>query len=499
MATNAVLDVPSKLVLLDKNQQTNLRKKFYPALVLLKCLNEVCPQKSSQKSSDSPPNPNQSPEEMFHTLVNKLAQVCDTHPKGDTVTALAVIQHNGRICYVLASNRRGTGALNKARTGLAAVLNILKCNLEDGTRKPDEATEEKLMRKILELHTVRVRAYLTSFSKELQECIKRCDENKPEGKAAKETLERLACTIPDSNKDGQKSDSYIGATIRCIKTIQQTRNSSLQRYIEGHSVEDNHMAKGGSWSALQHVSGRLLSYQYAVQTLVHAHHIWAETNLFRDFDIASVRSSGSYPADALKLNPEPAEAIINRAPGCDQTQLEVYIQHASDLQRYGVNAKLEDMYNQQLDPVVHAEMLLHEWLSRTEHGIQSHRFFLNFQYIGSSKPPCRLCQEYFTTIATPVRFRSGHPNTYLNWRLPDMYVNNLKNEAAIKAERDLWGQRLGQMRSRVYAAVLRVLEEKVSEKKALDSNTYSERITAIRDANHLANWLEKVELRGGKR
>ena len=176
-----MLDVPSKPILLDKNQQANLRKKFYPALVLLKCLNDVCPQRYSQKSSDSPPGPNQSPEEMFHTLVNKLAQVCDTHPGGDTVTALAVIEHNGRICYIMASNHRGTASMNKARAGLAAVLNILKCNLEGETPVSDKVAGERLMRTILELHTVRVRAYLTSFSKQLQECIKRCDDNKPEG------------------------------------------------------------------------------------------------------------------------------------------------------------------------------------------------------------------------------------------------------------------------------------------------------------------------------
>lgn len=78
-----------------------------------------------------------------------------------------------------------------------------------------------------------------------------------------------------------------------------------------------------------------------------------------------------------------------------------------------------------------------------------------------------------------------------------MYVNNLKDEESVKATRDLWGQRLGQIKSPVYTAVLRVLKEKVSQTKAHDSNTYSERITGIKNADQLAGWLATVQIRGG--
>lgn len=175
------MDIPGTLVLLDKNQQINLRKKFFPALVLLECLNGICPQGVSRKTSDDPPNPNQHPQDMFFTLMNKLAQICDFRPKGDTVTAIAVIRQNGRICYVLASNRRETGALNKARAGLTDVLNILKSNLERETKVSDKELQEELFRKILEWNTVRIRSYLTLLSKEVHVCLTRCDEKDPEG------------------------------------------------------------------------------------------------------------------------------------------------------------------------------------------------------------------------------------------------------------------------------------------------------------------------------
>ncbi|GAB1312329.1 hypothetical protein MFIFM68171_02539 [Madurella fahalii] len=497
MTTSAMLDIPGSLVLLEKTEIAKLRKTFFPPLILLTCLNGVCPQGPSQKASDSPRNPNQSPREMFHTLVNKLAQICDFQPGGDTVTAVAVIRLDGRICYVLASNRRSTAALSKACAGLAAVLDILKSNLEVETRDSDEMVEKRLMQKILDLNTVRVGSYLTSLSKNLQMCLTKCDDNTPEGRAAKEALEKLSRTIPDSNKDDEKSDNYINATMQCIMTIQENRKSPSQRYIEERAVEDYNMGKGGCWSSLQHVTGRLLSYKYAVQTIVHAHYIWANTDLFREFDIASVRSSQSYPTEALKFNPETAEAIINRAPGHEQARIQVYKEHAASLQPYGLNVHLEEKLQQKLEPIVHAEMLLHEWLSRTEGGTQPYRFFQNWQYIGSSKPVCRLCMDYFNVIATPVSFRSEHPNTYLNWRLPDMYVNSLEDEASVERERKAWRATLGQMKRRVYAAIVRVLEEKVSEKKSHDSNTYTERITTVKDVDNLANWLEGVQLRGG--
>ncbi|KAL2166625.1 hypothetical protein VTG60DRAFT_2444 [Thermothelomyces hinnuleus] len=492
----AILEFPGKKVPLDANQQSKLRKTFFPPLMLLDSLNAVCPSRGSGKASDAPPNPNQSLEEMFHTLVNKLAQICDFEPKGNTITALAILRQNGRICYVLASNRRKTGALRNARAGLQAVLDILKSNLEADQRESDETVERRLLQEILRRNTVRVRAYLTALAKELPACIKRCNVTSQEGRRAKEALEKLQSMIPDQSQYGQKSDQYINATIQCIRTIEENRNSPLQRFIEARAVEDDTMAKGGCWSMLQHVAGRLLSYKYAAQTFVHAHHLWADSDLFRDFDVESLRSSEGYPADALKLNSETAEAIINRVPGCAPERVLEYKKHAAELQRsYDVDGMLEQQWREKkLEPVVHAEMLLHDWLSRTEGGTQPSRFFQNWQYIGTSKPVCRLCQDYFHVVATPVRFRSGHPNTYLNWRLPDVYVPDDRDEAAVEAARRAWCEVLGQMKGRVYAALVRVLEEKVSDRKPLDSNTFTDRITGIGDPTHLANWLATVRI-----
>ncbi|KAH6838582.1 hypothetical protein B0I37DRAFT_348266 [Chaetomium sp. MPI-CAGE-AT-0009] len=491
----AVLDFPGKRELLNKNQQSTLRCQFYPPVMLLDTLNDVCPRGPRRQPSDAPENVHQSPEERFHTLVNKLAQICDFEPGGDTVSALAVILQNGRLCYVLASNRRGTGAMRNARAGLKAVLDILKDSVEKRTDDSDEIIEKRLMREILSWNNVRVRSYLTSLGTQLEKCMAKCDTT-DQGQGAKEELQKLTAFLPDVHKGGQKSDAYIESTMQCITAIQTSRKTSLPtwRYVEAGAVSDDKMSKGGCWSALRHSAGRLLSYQYAAQTLVRARHLWEDTDLFRDFDIATVRSSVPYPEKAVKLNQETVEDILNRAPNVPKAQKKAYKQHAAELQVYDLNGQLEQKLSRNLDPIVHAEMLLHDWLSRTEGGTQPHRFFGGWQYIGTSKPVCRLCHEYFAIISTPVQFRAGHPNTYYNWRLPDIYVEN-NDPATIDRAKVAWNNTLDEMKKRIYTALVRVLEDKVSGKKPNDSNTYTDRIT-MGDPNYIHNWIGKLQISG---
>jgi hypothetical protein len=354
----AVLDFPGEIVPLDKDQQAKLRKFLHPAQLLLVCLNDICPRGPPQKPSDAPPNPNQSHEEKFHTFVNKLAQICDFEPKGDTITAIAVIMHDGKVTYLLVSNRRGPGALKNARKGLGEVLDILKANLEAPSREPDEVVAQKLMNTILWWNKNRVRSYLTGLSKELEACMKRCDVNTPEGKSAHAELDDLKKTLPDLNLGGQKTETYIKATVNCIQAIHAKRRSPLQRFIEARAVEDHTMVKGGSWSNLQHAAGRLLSYDYAVETLIQAHHTWANTDLFRDFEIESIRSSKPYENmkdSLLHPTPETAEAIINRAPGYGQKRLEELKQEAADLNtKYKLNERLHERWQAEaFNPIVH--------------------------------------------------------------------------------------------------------------------------------------------------
>lgn len=268
--------------------------------------------------------------------------------------------------------------------------------------------------------------------------------------------------------------AVVACSIRCIQTIQEYRQLPLQSFIDKRVYTSERMRTASCWSTLQHVMGRLLSYQYDVETLISAHHIWGDTDLFRDFEVDFLPSSGSYPADAVRLNAESAEAIINRAPGMNEAQRITLKQHALDLQLYNLDAKLAEQWERKIDPVVHAEILVHDWLLRTPGGIRSHRFFGNWSYIGTSKPICRLCQYYFDVIATPVRFRDSHPNMYLNWRPPDVRVVDGED---VEQAKDRWRLVIDKMKARVFLDVKRLLIEKVTDKKQNDSNTTTDRIT----------------------
>jgi hypothetical protein len=201
----AVLDFPGDVVPLDKEQIGKLRKDLHPAQLLLVCLNSICPRGPPQKPSEPPLDRNQSPEEFFHTFVNKLAQILNFDVGGTTISSLAVILHNGKTTYVFASNSRPMTSLRNARNGLREVLDILKSNIEASKMELDNIIEQRLLRKVLTLNQVRIRRYInTLLSKEglhkevLQTCINKCDTDTPDGAAAKTGLTSLANSLPDS-------------------------------------------------------------------------------------------------------------------------------------------------------------------------------------------------------------------------------------------------------------------------------------------------------------
>jgi hypothetical protein len=170
-------------------------RNFFPPLILLESLHETCSRRADPKAAEAPPNPNQRAEGRFQTFVNKLAHICDYRPKGETVTALAVlVDENGRVLYLFASNRRARADLNETKQDLVAILNILRDNLTADPKVPDMVLNDRLLRQVLALNTVRIQGYLSTLSKELKSCIKACEgESAPPDcrsrKATRPTLE----------------------------------------------------------------------------------------------------------------------------------------------------------------------------------------------------------------------------------------------------------------------------------------------------------------------
>jgi hypothetical protein len=273
--------------------------------------------------------------------------------------------------------------------------------------------------------------------------------------------------------------TVIGSVIRCIDTVKEYRRSPLQIFIKRRAAKEERLRKNQSpWSNLHHIGGRLLAYQYDVETLISAHHIWEDSDLFRDFDVNFLDSGGSNLASPLNFSPQSPDDIINSIPPstCSNKEKKVLLQHAAELRPFGLDESLEKQWKRKLDPTVHAEMMLHDWLTRTPGGVQSARFFGGWQYIGTSKPVCRLCRYYFDIIATPVHFRNDHPNSYANWRLPDIRPRS-KSPQHLQEACDVWRETMDQIKARLYTDLRRVLVEKASDKKQNDSNTYTDFIS----------------------
>ncbi|KAK5658638.1 hypothetical protein OQA88_2031 [Cercophora sp. LCS_1] len=478
-----VLEAAGVRVPLDDRQKQKVQR-FFPPLVLQEAVHQFCNERLSRRATDAPTNPNQDTEEKFRTFVNKLAHICDYRPHGDTITALTVLQNNDKVLYVFVSNNRERKNLNKTKQEITGLLTILKDNYEPESRVTDQALYKKLLGQVLILTTVRVQGYLSDLSDKIAKCIKDFREEKSDAdKKVIDSLDKLLKMIPKTQMGGQKSKRFISSTMECIQLIHNYRNSPLQTTIEKRAANAKRLGTENSscWSALQHVFGRLLSYRYDVETLISAHYIWEDDNLFRDFEVDFLESSGLYPGAALRCTPEKPETIIGRIPNASPEQRESLKRSFNEFRTSDQTSNLDEALKEQWEtvqsrsPRVHAEMLLHDWLTRTG-GVQAHRFFGNYRYIGTSKPLCRLCQYYFDIIATPVRFRDGHPNTYLNWRQPDLYASSGDSEVVEEAKR-VWREIMDQLKARVYADLRRLLVEKATDKKQNDSNTFTDRIT----------------------
>jgi len=236
--------------------------------------------------------------------------------------------------------------------------------------------------------------------------------------------------------------------------------------------------KSCPWSNLHHIGGRLLSYQYDVETLISAHHMWEDSDLFRDFEVNFLDSSTNSMLGSLNFPKLTPESIIDAIPAntCTTREKKTLIQCVNELRPFGLDESLEMQWKRRHDPIVHAEMMLHDWLSRTPGGVRNERFFGGWQYIGVSKPLCRLCRYYFNIIPTPVQFRDSHPNTYPNWRLPDIRPRSTSAKDTQEANEE-WLEIMDQMKARVYLDLRRVLVEKTTDRKMNDSNTYTDKLS----------------------
>jgi hypothetical protein len=112
----------------------------------------------------------QSLEYDFHRFVNKLGQLCDREPRGNTVTAFVVLKFPDHIQYRFASNQQEEEQLRCAQGFINDVLETL------GRAEEDELKERTslILRKSLSFTRPRIEAYIKSLKDNSALCVAAC-------------------------------------------------------------------------------------------------------------------------------------------------------------------------------------------------------------------------------------------------------------------------------------------------------------------------------------
>jgi hypothetical protein len=150
----------------------------------------------------------------------------------------------------------------------------------------------------------------------------------------------------------------------------------------------------------------------------------------------------------------------------DKIQDSQLLQAADDLKGLGIDDIISaSPTSRTFRPSLHAEIVVYEYL--LESGQTAVECYWNrWDYIGSSKPTCRLCHYYFEALhGNKPGVRTSHNNLYRNWRLPEHHDGE-----SLGVTRDELLSKLAQW---LRADVVETLKEKKIRRKARDSNTYS--------------------------
>ncbi|RGP64194.1 hypothetical protein FSPOR_8012 [Fusarium sporotrichioides] len=150
----------------------------------------------------------------------------------------------------------------------------------------------------------------------------------------------------------------------------------------------------------------------------------------------------------------------------DKSQDSQLLQAADDLTQMGVDDIVRaSQRSKNFRPLLHAEVPVYEHLSKNRQ-TAAECYWNRWNYIGSSKPTCRLCRYYFEALkGDKPGVRSSHNNLYRNWRLPECQDNE-----SLGVARDELPSELAQ---RLRSDVVETLKEKRIRRKARDSDTYS--------------------------
>jgi len=247
-----------------------------------------------------------------------------------------------------------------------------------------------------------------------------------------------------------------------ITSLSNLFGSYISVDVRRRLAREDNMMSGKCWSDFVHVAGRLLTYKRAVGLMETVATIWPQ--LFSDIQVHMIKSS-SPASGVLSIHPWTAAEIM-KGMSSDESLLHLFATQLESLSVHDIDSKVSELWSHAPKPVVHAEVLLHDWLEASEGGIRPERFFNRWKFIGSSKPPCKLCSYFFDEYPTDVQVRPSHQNAYFAWRMPDVYAHQGKNSTH---RRKLV---MESIKTRIRADVVRMLSERLADGRPHDLSAY---------------------------
>ncbi|RFU79689.1 hypothetical protein TARUN_2557 [Trichoderma arundinaceum] len=403
-------------------------------------------------------------EQTFKRFVNRLAQVCDNvrGKNGNTVSSIAVLEEPEGIHYIVGSNNRRGAKLQEVEDFIKQLLEIVAKSRTAGGVSP---VRSEALWHILKFDENRVEFYLASTMKHLGGCISDYDRRHTELPLASEAskfrnqLFQLKELIKFAEDDKLEESQYFAECERLFVFIHL-----LQRLNFGDSISEQ--AEDGqinreSWKELRHFVGRLHSYYLSVDTLIRASRRW--DRLCHDFNVTAIPSAVVMPHPLSNKRPT-AYDILGRMTSSDEMMAK-YRSQAAELQQNGLDEKiLMECNNSSQTHMVHAEVLVLDYVLNYLRESDDAKFWSNWRYIGSSKPTCRLCNYYFTAHSSGVQVRESHNNLYPHWRAPDVFDNNTMN---------MMESLLNAVIKKTRTDAIRSLESQTSQGRVHDSNSFS--------------------------
>ncbi|KAM0817238.1 hypothetical protein AB5N19_03043 [Seiridium cardinale] len=445
--------------------------KFYEPLVLLGALNVAAKEAAGCVTAAESPAP-MDVGELYHAFVYKLAHVCDNLKGGHgaSISSFMILRNSsGTVQYYFASN-------NRTKEQLETTSNFVGNLLQQVNRLPRRLSDQGLiidqvLQSVLLFNQPRITVYLRRLDFQARVCVK--NSSSLEAEESRLVVHAINDFLDSANLETQIPVGGPEFVARCkvlidhLTTLNQSRAGALiqARAREGRMPGYNSQA---CWSEFQHTVSRILAYPQSVQSLRKARRNWPE--LFKGYEIHAIPSSSPIPRPCRNKS-QTAHGIVGRMTR-EQKEIETFRNFVATLQSFDLDARIQNQWrNESFRPIVHSEVILLNWLENNG-GIEPHRFFNDWMYIGSSKPTCRLCHYYFEAHGSGVKHRSSHMNLYISWRFPDIF------ESQGTQARDRRQVMMDRILVKIRQDAFQLVRQKVPPSyKEHDSNTFSAMIT----------------------